>query len=174
MEGCVMSAAAVRDDDVNDGARSPFIYGVLAGDLALRYGTLPIVPLPQEDEMLLGFVQSMGDFLASKGLYRRDDVIVIVDMERRRLLVLSAEAFCSWSQHYVATSKTKYDSNGDAYDVIKDMPTEVAKKVLVSFDFLRKLPMIEDLNPIPLPEDGEQVRLLEEGFDGGVLSFGLD
>jgi hypothetical protein len=155
-------------------ARLPFIYSMLSGELAAKYGPLPMVPLPQEDEMLLGFVQGMAHFLRDKGLYRRDDVIVIVDDRKKRLVTISAKAFCSWTQHIVATSKTKYDANGDPYEVVKDMPTEVAEKVLLSFDFLESLPEIEDIHPVPLPMDGAEISLLDEGYDRGILSFGVD
>ena len=49
----------------------PAMHEVLTGELANRYGLLPIVPLPREDEALIGFVHSIGTHLQGKGIYRR-------------------------------------------------------------------------------------------------------
>lgn len=100
---------------------TPPIYEVLAGEMGAKYGALPVVSLPQEDELLISFVHSMGGHLNSKGIYRRDRVIVIPNEERGRLDEMEPEMFCSWSQAYVVTSKTRHDKNGEPFSVYKDI-----------------------------------------------------
>lgn len=151
----------------------PAMHEVLTGELANRYGLLPIVPLPREDEALIGFVHSIGTHLQGKGIYRRDYVVLIPDEEKRRIRTITPAAFCSWSQRYVVTSKLKHDRNGQPYTVIKDMPREVASRVLESPDLQQFLPEIEVVHAVPLlGADGSS--LLEPGFTNGVYTFAFD
>ena len=153
---------------------TPPIYEVLAGEMGAKYGALPVVPLPQEDELLIGFVHSMGEHLHAKGLYRRDRVIVVPNAVRARLDEMTPEMFCSWSQLHVVTSKTKHDKNGEPFSVYKDMPTEAALKVLVSIFFFPYIEEIEEVNPVPMPKDGEEITLMPPGFDGWKFTFPMD
>ena len=155
----------------------PALREVLTGAMALRYGPLPIVALPQDDEVLTSFIRACAEILADKGIYRRDTIVVVPYAEKRRLMLMEAKAFCSWMLHHLMPSKTKYDKQGDPFPVFKDVPTEVAEKVLVSQDFWQHLPEIEVINPAPMPvlrKDGT-LALLTEGYDAktGTLTFGL-
>lgn len=156
----------------------PPLYEVLAGEMGTKYGALPVVALPQEDELLIAFVHAMGEHLGDKGLYRRDRIIVIPNDERALLDEMTPEIFCSWSQAHVVTSKIKHDKNGEPFSVYKDMPTEAALKVLVSTFFVPYIPRIEVVHSLPLPKivppaEGEAwgVALREPGFDEGVFTF---
>ena len=164
-----MSAAAIQSGP----ALVPALHEVLTGDMANRYGALPVVALPAEDELLIGFVHSIGAHLRGRGLFRRDYVTVVPDAEKRRIRLMTPESFCSWSQSHVVTSKIKYDANGQAYTVYKDMPGEVAKKVLAS-EFIRAyLDEIEEVHEVPLPRaDGS--ALLEPGFMDGTFTFAFE
>ena len=163
-----MSAAAAQT-----APPAPPIYEVLAGEMGAKYGALPVVPLPQEDELLISFVHSMGEHLKTKGIYRRDRVIVIPNEERVRLDEMEPEMFCSWSQSFVVTSKIRHDKNGEPFSVYKDMPTEAAKKVLVSTHFYPYLSAIDEVHTVPLPKcDAEwNVELMPPGFDSGIFTF---
>jgi len=150
----------------------PDIHVLLNGEMADKYGVLPVVPLPQEDELLKLFCVSMGQVLGGKPIYRRDRVMVIPNLERARLDELSPEMFCSWSQDYVVTSKIKHDKNGEAYSVMKDMPTEAAAKVLCSTMFVPYIRAIEEVHAVPKPKlVGDDVVLMAPGFDGGIYTF---
>lgn len=153
----------------------PALREVLAGTLGERYGALAVVPLPQDDELLIGFVKALAEVLKDKGLYRRDKVIMIPYDEKRRLEVMEAKAFCSWTQRFVVGSKTKYDA-GKPYTVKKDVPTEVAEKTLMSWDFFPEIPEIHEIHPAPMPLlRDDKLVLMEEGYDkdSGTLTFGL-
>lgn len=168
--GKVMSAPAIQQSGP---ALVPALHEVLTGDMANRYGPLPVVPLPAEDELLIGFIHALGSHLRGKGLFRRDYVVVVPDAEKRRIRAISSDSFCSWSQMHVATSKTKHDANGQPYTVYKDMPGEVAKKVLDS-EFIRPyLDEIEEVHEVPLPcSDGS--ALLRPGFADRTYTFAFE
>ena len=163
-----MSAVAVAN---NEGpALVPALHEVLTGEMANRYGPLPVVPLPTDDELLIGFVHAMGSHLNGRGLYRRDHVIVVPDEQRRRLRGMSADSFVSWSQAHVVTSKTKHDANGQPYTVYKDMPGEVAKKVLESVWFTPFVEEIEEVHSVPLPRQ-DLCEILQPGYEDGIYTF---
>jgi hypothetical protein len=158
------------------GAAANHLIEVLSDEyMVAQYGCLPLISLPQEEDLLIKFVHQMGSTLADKGIYRRDRVIVLPDDEVPRLNILDAEVFCSWSQNYAVTYKKRYDKNGESFTSYKDMPTEVAKKVLVSPSFFPYVPKIDEVFPIPMPrdDDGEEsgLMLLEPGFEGGRFTF---
>jgi hypothetical protein len=148
------------------------LHEVLTGSMAAQYGTLPLIPLPQEEDLLLKFIRQMGAVLADKGIYRRDMVIVLVDAEMPRLNILEPEVFCSWAQNYVVNYKLRYDKNGEPFTTYKDMPTEIAKKTLMSPTFSPFVPKIDEIFPIPMPCDsGDDVALMVPGFDEGKFIF---
>ncbi len=154
-------------------ALAPALHEVLTGEMASRYGPLPVVPLPTDDELLIGFVHALGSHLRGKGIFRRDYVVVIPDEEKHRIRSINADSFCSWSQQHVVTSKTKYDANGQPYTVYKDMPGEVAKKVLESVLLRPFLDEIEEVHEVPLPcADGSD--LLRPGLTSGTFTFAFE
>lgn len=140
---------------------------ILPWPMGARYGPLPMVPLPQDDEVLLGVIEACADILRDKGIYRRDNIVVIPYEQRRRLMMMEAKMFCSWVLHFLMPTRTKWDKDGEPFTVCKDMPTEVAEKVLLSMDFWPALPEIEAVHAAPMPvirEDGT-LALLGEGYD---------
>lgn len=159
-----MSQETAINFNPNTGA--PVVRRTLSGLLAVRFGALPIVPLPGEDEPLMGFVRDAGDILKDKGLYRRDRVIVVSNDEKKRLDEMTPEVFCTWAQRHFMTAKIKYDSNDEPYEVIKDMPTDAAMKTLGSLDFIPLIPEIEKVLPVPMPFiTDEGIKLTCPGFD---------
>lgn len=167
-----MSAAA--STAVQAGA-SIGLHEVLTGSMAAQYGSLPLIPLPQEEDLLLKFIRQMGAVLSDKGIYRRDMVVVLVDAEMPRMNILEPEVFCSWAQNYVVNYKLRYDKNGEPFTTYKDMPTEIAKKTLMSPTFMPFVPRIDEIFPIPMPGDGvDDVVLMVPGFDAGKFVFGFE
>ena len=157
----------------NSPALVPALHEVLTGELANRYGALPVVPLPGEDELMVGFVHAMGSHLRGSGLYRRDYAYFVADESKRRLVSMTAESFVSWSQAHVVTSKMKHDGNGQPYTVCKDMTAEVAKKVLESVWLSPFVEEIEELYPVPLLNENG-LELLQPGYEDGIFTFGFD
>ncbi len=157
----------------NSPALVPALHEVLTGELADRYGALPVVPLPGEDELIIGFIHAMGSHLRGCGLYRRDYVYVVADESKRRFVPMTAESFVSWSQSHVVTCKTKHDGNGQPYTVYKDMPTEVARKVLQSEFLPPYVDEIEEVYPVPLPKEN-CLDLFQPGYEDGIFTFGFE
>jgi hypothetical protein len=148
------------------------LHKVLTGSMAAQYGILPLIPLPQEEDLLLKFIRQMGAVLSDKGIYRRDTVVVLVDAELPRMNILEPEVFCSWAQNYVVNYKLRYDKNGEPSETYKDMPTEIAKKTLMSPTFTPFVPRIDEIFPIPMPrEDENGVMLMLPGFEAGKFTF---
>jgi len=148
------------------------LHQVLTEEMALRYGPLPLIPLPQDEDLLTRFIQQMGAILSDKGIYRRDTVVMLPDAKIARLNMLEPEVFCSWAQEYVVNFKLRYDKNGDSITVYKDMPTEIAKKTILSPRFQEYVPEIEEVFPIPIPEETDgRIRILEPGFADGKFVF---
>lgn len=149
------------------------IVEVLTGTMAAQYGVLPQIQLPQEDDLLIKFIHLMGTVLSDKGIYRRDCVIMLPDEHKARLNLLEAKVFCSWSQNHVVTYKLRYDKNGEPFTSYKDMPTELAEKVLLSPAFKKYVPEIEEVYPIPMLMEDEsgEVKLAEPGFKAGRFTF---
>lgn len=146
---------------------------VLTGSMAAEYGPLPMIPLPQDEDLLTKFIRQMGALLADKGIYRRDTVIVLPDAKIARFNILEPEVFCSWAQEYVVNYKTRYDKNGEPFTTYKDMPTEIAKKTILSPRFREYVPEIEEVFPIPMPGDAADggMKLLKPGFEVGKFVF---
>jgi hypothetical protein len=54
------------------------------------------------------------------------------------------------------------------------MPTEIAKKTLMSPSFTPFVPRIEEIFPIPVPRENEEVLvLMPPGFNRGSFIFGF-
>ena len=86
--------------------------------------------------------------------------------------ILEPEVFCSWAQNYVVNYKLRYDKNGEPFETYKDMPTEIAKKTLMSPTFTPFVPRIDEIFPIPMPrEDENGVMLMLPGFEAGKFTF---
>ena len=148
------------------------LHKVLTGSMAAQYGILPLIPLPQEEDLLLKFIRQMGAVLSDKGIYRRDTVVVLVDAELPRMNILEPEVFCSWAQNYVVNYKLRYDKNGEPFETYKDMPTEIAKKTLMSPTFTPFVPRIDEIFPIPMPrEDENGIILMLPVFEACKFTF---
>ena len=146
---------------------------VLTGSMAAEYGPLPMIPLPQDEDLLTKFIRQMGALLADKGIYRRDTVIVLPDAKIARLNILEPEVFCSWAQEHVVNYKMRHNKNGEPFKIYKDMPTEIAKKTILSPRFREYVPEIEEVFPIPMWVDDVNggMKLLPPGFEAGKFVF---
>lgn len=147
---------------------------VPGGNGRARAGSLPRVELPGDNVQLRGFAAELAKHLKNKGLYRRDTVVVVPFEEKERVEFMTASAFRTWAERYVAPYKTRHDESGAPYDVLRSMPVETAEGTLACWDFWPKLPNIEEINTIRLPtrKNGKLV-LQAEGYEASTktLSF---
>jgi hypothetical protein len=142
---------------------------VLVGPQAAKYGALPKLPLPGDDQTILRFAMDSLTLLKGKPIYRRDRVPVLLYPERARLEVLEAQTYRTWVERYFVCYKQKFDHHtGEPFDVIRSMNKETAEAVLKCVDFWRGLPEIEAVNParsLSIDEETSEMSLLQPGYD---------
>jgi hypothetical protein len=89
---------------------------------------------------------------------------------------MSASAFRTFVDKYVACFKQKFGDKGDAYDVVRSINKETAQGVLDCEDFWSGLREIVEVNPVPMcmMDDEGNVTLLQPGYDEKTktLTFG--
>jgi hypothetical protein len=149
---------------------------ILIGPQAAIYGALPKVALPGDDETLLRFAKELAELLKDKGIYRRDATVVYPYQQKARLHAMTAHAFRTFIDEFVACSKQKFDNNGEPYDVIRSVNKETAQGVLEAYRFWSELHEIIAVEPlsVPVEDEGGNVSLLDPGYDPKTktLTFG--
>jgi hypothetical protein len=149
---------------------------VLTGPQGVKYGALPKIPVPGDDETILRLAQELLDELKSKPIYRRDNIPVYPYGEKARIEVMNASAFRSFVDRYVACFKQKFDDKGEPYDVVRSINRETAQGVLDCMDFWSGLREIVEVFPMPVwvKNDDGNVVLLQPGYDDKTktLTFG--
>lgn len=149
------------------------VHEVLCGKLGKKYGALPMVPLPQDDEILTSWLKTVAFHLQGSPLLRRDRLMVIPDAEKHSMLTMSPQMFCSWALEYFAPYKMKSPRDGDPYPVLRDMPSDVAEKTLCSPQFVPHIPRVDQVNPVPMPKfcaDGS-LELMMPGYDAETRTY---
>jgi hypothetical protein len=146
---------------------APKLQEVLTGPQGAKYGALPKIAIPGDDETLLRFAQDLLEVLKEKPIYRRDNVPMFPYEEKARLQEMTAQTFRTFIDRYVACFKQKYDKDGEPYDVIRSVNKETAAGVLECIDFWSGLREIIAINPVPMPVvDAEgNLKLLQPGYD---------
>jgi hypothetical protein len=154
----------------------PKLKEVLTGPQGVKYGALPKIALPGDDETLLRFAQDLLDEMKEKPIYRRDNVAVYPYTDKGRLEMMTAQTFRTFIDRYVACFKQKFDDKGEPFDVVRSVNKETAAGVLESIDFWSGLREIIAINPVPMPTMDEtgKLKLLEPGYDEQTktLTFG--
>ena len=142
---------------------------ILCGPQSTRYGSLPIVPLPGDDELGLYFAKHLLEILKDKGIYRRDNVVVRPYAEGGCLKIVEAYAFSTWVEHHLLCYKTTFDQDGyPSYPVLRTMSKAQAERVLACEDFWKGLPEIEAVNParsLSIDAETGEMSLLQPGYD---------
>jgi hypothetical protein len=134
-------------------------------------GPLPKIMLPGPDSLLSVFAKELAGVAKTKGLYRRDNMVVL--SEKGRLEIVTPQRFRTWVEEHLVCYKPKFDNAGDRYDVLQTMNAEVADGVLQCDDFRRELPRVRALNPVRavLIADGVPARLLPIGYDADTKTL---
>lgn len=143
----------------------------LSGPAAARYGALPKIPLPADNELQRSFNTDAAHVLKGSDLYRR--AVVPMFPFEGALVEMKAENFVSWSQRYFVGFKTKTDRDGNPYQVLRDMTESTAKLCLKSSEFISELPVIHRIYPSPVPIITEQgiLQLCTPGFDPATGTY---
>lgn len=145
---------------------------IFCGPQATKYGCLPLVPLPGDDELSLYFAKHLLEILKNKGLYRRGNLVVCPDAERACLEIVTPQAFTTWVEHHLLCHKKKLPDG--SYHVLRTMSTKTAETVLACEDFVKGLPEIEALNPtrsLSIDDQSGDMTLLPVGYDEKTKIF---
>ncbi len=127
---------------------------MVTGQMAQKIGALPKVELPGDNARLKECVKETLSYIAGKGLYRRDGVLVLVYEKKRRLETMKPDAFRSWVETYIAYYKIRIDDKKVPRDVIKTLPREFAVGIMESWDFWPNIQEIQRIVSVRLPMRG--------------------
>lgn len=143
----------------------------LTGPAAARYGALPKIPLPADNELQRSFNTDVAHVLKTSDLYRRATVPMLPF--EGALREMDPANFVSWSQQYFVGYKTKTDRDGNPFTVLRDMTESTAKLCLKSTELISTTPMIHRVYPSPVPIITEQGTLIlcTPGYDPSTGTY---
>jgi hypothetical protein len=149
---------------------------ILTGPQGAKYGALPKIAIPGDDETVLRFAQELLGEVKTKPIYRRDNIPVYPYEEKARIEGMNPSTFRTFIDRYVACFKQKFDDKGEPYDVVRTINRETAQGVLDCIDFWSGLREVAQVNPVPMPfMDAEgNVSLLQPGYDEKTKTLTLD
>jgi hypothetical protein len=155
---------------------APVPPGLTVVDPAKEENGLPMIRLPGDNVLLSDFSAKIGGVLAANGVYRREGVPVLFDMDTNRLEPVEAQAFRSFVEDYAVCFTKKRVGDDEWKNVGKTMTSETAKGVLRSPAFKRELAPLSRVNPVRMPvqrADGT-IQLLAPGYDKESGALTLD
>lgn len=152
-------------------SKKPPLLKKLTGTAAARYGSLPMIALPADNELQRSFNTDVAHILQGSDLYRR--ATVLMHPFEGELREMRADSFVSWSQKYFVGYKLKTDKDGNPYQVLRDMTESTAKLCLASPEFVSSVPMIHRIYPSPVPMITEQGALIlcTPGYDPSTGTY---
>jgi hypothetical protein len=155
---------------------------VVRGETLIEDGFRPIIPrdsfgnavldprpkirLPGADYLLSSTAEKLGECLADKPLFIRNDEIVM--LRNRKLELVTPQAFRTLVEQYAVCYRQKKGPK-ETYEVNVTMEEGEARGILASLQFKRKLRTVKRLNLCRLPVwgEGSRLELLPEGYDLG-------
>ena len=121
------------------------------------------IELAGDDSTLSTLSSSMGRVLSKYGCYSRADELVVWDEEVGGLRSISADRLRTFSEDYIEFFG--FNHKGDK--VVTSLTIDMARAVLASPQFHRRLPRILRVNSCPQPvvREGGRIELLPCGYD---------
>lgn len=121
------------------------------------------IQLAGDDSTLSSLSLRMGKVLSKWGCYSRADELVVWDEEIGGLRSISADRLRTFAEDYIEFFG--YNHRGD--NVIASLTIDMARAVLASPQFHRRLPRIVGVNSCPQPvcREGGRIELLPCGYD---------
>lgn len=140
--------------------------------------TLPRICLPGEGRRVTDFAREAGQACRDHGIYRRDELPVVVSMETGGIIALSPERFCTDLEGVAVTYVSKVIRVEGEEMVIskpKTITPAIAKVVMASTAFLDALKPIMRVNMVrqPIMRDDGRIETLKVGYDeeSGILTM---
>lgn len=146
----------------------------LTGPATAKYGVLPKIQLPSDNELQRSFNESVAHVLQGKGIYRRD-ILPVIPWESR-LFEMKPAPFISWATQHFIPYKMKVDRSGEPFEVLRDMTEQIAKNVLADMSFIQRLPPIHRIFPSPVPiiNEADSLVLCTPGYDPSSGTYVYD
>jgi len=135
----------------------------------------PALRLPSDGHLVSDFASNLGDLLAGHGIFSRKGSAFTLDHDGQKLELASPAWLRTWVERHVVPYKLNTTQNGQI-KLARTMPDDTARAVLVSPQFLEKIPSVERFHPCPMPwlrKDGK-IELLGTGLDHESGTFTSD
>ena len=136
---------------------------------------LPALQLPGDGHLIGNFAADLGNLLQGHGIFARKGCAFILDSEGQKLEPASPTWLRTWVEKHVRPFKVRQSEQG-TFRLVRTMPDDTARAVLVSPQFLEHLPLVERFHPCPMPwirEDG-RIELLPVGLDTDSRTYTAD
>ncbi|MDP1580709.1 MAG: hypothetical protein Q8M02_10540 [Candidatus Didemnitutus sp.] len=128
----------------------------------------PHVRLPCEGYGLHRFAREIGGLCKMNGVFRMQDVPVLINYEIGQAVPLSPGRFRTYAHRLCVPAKFKWDKEGNRDEVEMTMSKDVAADTLQSLEFIEQQRALAKVNaermPLVRPSDGRLV-LLKPGYD---------
>ena len=136
----------------------------------------PALLLPGDGRLISDFAEELGELLNGHGIFNRKGAAFTLDHEGQRLKLAEAGWLRTWVESHVVPFKRSFSQKSGEIKIVKTMAKETADAVLVSPQFLERLPEVERFHPCPMPwlRDAGKIELLPLGFDHVSGSFTSD
>ena len=132
--------------------------------------------LPGDGHLVSEFADELGRLLCGHGIFNREGAAFTLDHEGQRLKVAEAGWLRTWVESHVVPFKKSFSQKSGEIKIARTMAKETADAVLVSPQFLARLPQVERFHPCPMPwlrESGE-IELLPLELDCASGTFTSD
>jgi hypothetical protein len=136
---------------------------------------LPALQLPGDGHLVGNFAAELGSLLRGHGIFARKGCAFILDSEGQKLEPASPTWLRTWVEKHVRPFKVRQSERG-TFRLVRTMPDDTARAVLVSPQFLEQLPLVERFHPCPMPwlRDSGKIELLPVGLDAASRTYTAD
>ena len=140
---------------------------------------LHLLEMPRDGYGLDDFAREAGKVARASGVFRRDQVPVVINLETGAIEILEADAFRTYLADYAYLFKWKAAGKDQPPVRVKvTMAADTARGTLKSPQFIRQQRKLSRVNAIrqPLLRENGQLVLLPEGYDeeSGVFTMKSD
>ena len=136
----------------------------------------PALLLPGDGRLISDFADELGELLNGHGIFNRKGAAFTLDHEGQRLKVAEAGWLRTWVEDQVVPYKKSFSEKKGEIKLARTMAKETADAVLVSPQFLARLPQVERFHPCPMPwlRDTGEIELLPLGLDHASGTYTSD
>jgi len=136
----------------------------------------PALLLPGDGRLISEFAEELGELLNSEDIFNRKGTAFTLAHGGKGLKLAEAVWLRTWVESHVVPFKMGFSRKSGEIKIVKTMAKETADAVLVSEQFLERLPEIARFHPCPMPwlSQDKIIELLPIGYDHLSKSFTSD